>query len=287
MNALDLSQAVFIQDQQIKTDSLKVAKAFGKRHDNIIRAIENILSHSTTESNLGLNEFSPSNFGLAEFSALNFEVAEYIDEQGKPRLMYQMTKDGWMFLVMGFTGEKAAQIKIAFINAFNAMATLLQNQQLIEQQGIQVGTKVRLNSGSPELTVNQLMTNAEGRLDQVEVIWFSNRLHKTTLSIHAVVPVVVRNKTVLQHFWEAIHKYGMHLLNHSHKPDHIALNLPQVCAAIHGLPDSRVLMQELTTSTHPYPHYLQHGHAVRSVIDDKTYRCIVFKQTAVQLGGAA
>ncbi|MFN3289065.1 MAG: Rha family transcriptional regulator [Acinetobacter sp.] len=287
MNALDLRQAVFIQAQQIKTDSLKVAKAFGKRHDNIIRAIENILSHSTSESNLGLNEFSPSNFGLAEFSALNFEVAEYIDEQGKPRSMYQMTKDGWMFLVMGFTGEKAAQIKIAFINAFNAMATLLQNQQLIEQQGIQVGIKVRLNSGSPELTVNQLITNAEGILDQIEVIWFSNRLHKTTLSIHAVVPVVARNNALLQHFWEAVRKYGLHLLNHSHKPDQIALNLPQVCAAIHGLPDSKALIQELITSTHPNPHYLQHGHAVRSVIDDKTYRCIVFKQTAVQLGGAA
>ena len=287
MNALDLSQAVFIQDQQIKTDSLKVADAFGKQHSHVIRAIEKNLLKKSLALNSEGNELSRSIFGLAEFSALNFELANYIDEQGKPRPMYEMTKDGWMFLVMGFTGEKAAQIKIAFINAFNAMATLLQNQQLIEQQGIQVGTKVRLNSGSPELTVNQLMTNAEGILDQVEVTWFSNRLHKTTLSIHAVVPVVARNNAVLQHFWEAIHKYGLHLLNHSHKPDHIALNLPQVCAAIHGLPDSKALIQELAASTYPYPHYIQHGHAVRSVIDDKTHRCIVFKQTAVQLGGAA
>lgn len=264
----DLSQAVFVQNQQIKTNSLKVAEAFGRRHTNVLRAIETL-------------ECAKS------FNALNFELVEYTDAKGESRPMYEMTKDGWMFLVMGFTGEKAAQIKIAFINAFNAMATLLQNQQLIEQQGIQVGTKVRLNSGSPELTVNQLMTNAEGRLDQVEVIWFSNRLHKTTLSIHAVVPVVARNNAVLQHFWEAVHKYGLHLLNHSHKPDHIALNLPQVCAAIHGLPDSRALIQELTTCTYPYPHYLQHGHAVRSVMDDKTYRCIVFKQTAVQLRGVA
>ena len=287
MNALDLSQAVFIQDQQIKTDSLKVAEAFGKQHSHVIRAIEKNLLKKSLALNSEGNELSRSIFGLAEFSALNFELANYIDEQGKPRPMYEMTKDGWMFLVMGFTGEKAAQIKIAFINAFNAMATLLQNQQLIEQQGIQVGTKVRLNSGSPELTVNQLMTNAEGILDQVEVIWFSNRLHKTTLSIHAVLPVVARNNVVLQHFWEAIHQYGLHLINHSHKPDHIALNLPQVCAAIHGLPDSKALIQELAASTYPYPHYIQHGHAVRSVIDDKTYRCIVFKQTAVQLGGAA
>ncbi|MNY93358.1 Phage regulatory protein Rha [compost metagenome] len=268
MNALDLSQAVFIQDQQIKTDSLKVADAFGKRHTHVLRAIESLDCSK---------DFTQPNFGLSN----------YIDSTGRLLPKYEMTKDGWMFLVMGFTGEKAAEIKIAFINAFNAMATLLQNQQLIEQQGIQVGTKVRLNSGSPELTVNQLITNAKGILDQVEVIWFSNRLHKTTLSIHVVVPVLVRNNAVLQHFWEAVHKYVLHLLNHSHKPDHIALNLPQVCVAIHGLPDSRALIQELTSSTHPYPHYIKHGHAVRSVIDDKTYRCIVFKQTAVQLGGAA
>ena len=217
---LCLSQAVFIQDQQIKTDSQKVSEAFGKNHRDVLKRITSLDCPS-------------------DFSERNFALANYIDEQGKPRPMYEMTKDGWMFLVMGFTGEKAAQIKIAFINAFNAMATLLQNQQLIEQQGIQVGTKVRLNSGSPELTVNQLMTNAEG------------------------------------------------ILNHSHKPDHIALNLPQVCAAIHGLPDSKALIQELAASTYPYPHYIQHGHAVRSMIDDKTHRCIVFKQTAVQLGGVA
>ena len=288
MNALDFSQAVFIQDQQIKTDSLKVANAFGKNHRDVLRKIEKLKrDFNTTERNIALSEDNALTFELVEFTQHNFVTSEYIDSTGRVLPKYEMTKDGWMFLVMGFTGDKAAQIKIAFINAFNAMATLLQNQQLIEQQGIQVGTKVRLNSGSPELTVNQLMTNAEGILDQVEVMWFSNRLYKTTLSIYAVVPVVARNNAVLQHFWEAIHKYGLHLLNHSHKPDHIALNLPQVCAAIHGLPDSKALIQELTTSTHPYPHYLQHGHAVRSVMDDKTYRCIVFKQTAVQLGGAA
>jgi len=286
MNALDLSQAVFIQNQQIKTDSLKVADAFGKNHRDVLRKIEKLKCDSnTTERNIALSGDNALTFELVEFTQHNFVTSEYIDSTGRLLPKYEMTKDGWMFLVMGFTGEKAAQIKIAFINAFNAMATLLQNQQLLEQQGIQVGTEVRLNSGSPELTVNQLITNAEGILNQVEVTWFSNRLHKTILSIHAVVPVVARNNAVLQHFWEAIHQYGLH--NHSHKADHIALNLPQVCAAIHGLPDSKALIQELAASTYPYPYYIQHGHAVRSVIDDKTHRCIVFKQTAVQLGGAA
>ncbi|WP_434277537.1 Rha family transcriptional regulator [Acinetobacter sp. CE-15] len=43
MNDLfELNQAVFIEKEQIKTDSLKVAQIFGKRHDNVIRAIENL-----------------------------------------------------------------------------------------------------------------------------------------------------------------------------------------------------------------------------------------------------
>ena len=39
---------------------------------------------------------------------------------------YEMTKDGFIFLVMGFTGHKAASIKEAYINAFNRMANQLQ-----------------------------------------------------------------------------------------------------------------------------------------------------------------
>ncbi|MDO7439688.1 Rha family transcriptional regulator [Acinetobacter baumannii] len=126
---ISISNAVFIQDHQIKTDSLKVAEAFGKNHRDVLKRISSLDCPS-------------------DFSERNFALANYIDEQGKSRPMYEMTKDGWMFLVMGFTGEKAAQIKIAFINAFNAMAVLLQNQQLIEQQGISVGSKVQLKSGS-------------------------------------------------------------------------------------------------------------------------------------------
>ncbi|MFI7882386.1 Rha family transcriptional regulator, partial [Acinetobacter baumannii] len=46
-------------------------------------------------------------------------------QNGKPRKFYRMTKDGWMFLVMGFTGEKADLIKEQFIEAFNWMAQQL------------------------------------------------------------------------------------------------------------------------------------------------------------------
>ncbi|MGL9724891.1 Rha family transcriptional regulator [Sodalis sp. (in: enterobacteria)] len=61
----------------------------------------------------------------ADFSARNFAGAEYTDEQNKPRPMYTMTKDGFVFLVMGFTGKKAAAFKEAYIAEFNRMETRL------------------------------------------------------------------------------------------------------------------------------------------------------------------
>lgn len=255
---ISISHAVFIQDQQIKTDSLKVAEAFGKRHTNILRAIENL---DSTKS----------------FNELNFELVEYMDAKGESRPMYEMTKDGWMFLVMGFTGEKAAQIKIAFINAFNAMAVLLQNQQLIEQQGISIGSKVQLKSGSPELTVNRFIPNAEGHNDRVEVIWFSNRLYKETLSIHAVIPVHEQQNQMLKQFWEAIYQYGLDKLNHGYKAELIALNLTQVYEVIHGLPERKILIQQLKVSSKPYPQYMDTNLPIRSVLTGKTVKCVVFK----------
>lgn len=98
---------------QPMTTSLKVAEVFGKRHDNVLRKIESL-------------DCSP------EFTALNFEVCSKNNElqNGKPIPFYNMTKDGFMFLVMGFTGKQAAAIKEAYINAFNWMADQLRQAAL-------------------------------------------------------------------------------------------------------------------------------------------------------------
>ncbi len=101
----NLNDFVMLAGDKIVTDSRKVAEAFGKRHDNVLRAI----------SKLGCSEL---------FAKLNFEVCFENNElqNGKPLKFYRMTKDGFMLLVMGFSGKKAMAIKEAFIAAFNAMA---------------------------------------------------------------------------------------------------------------------------------------------------------------------
>lgn len=97
------------------TTSLEVAKFFGKQHQHVIRSIDDLRSN-TPES------FSASNFGRAEYS----------DEQGKPRPMFILYRDGFMLLVMGYTGKKALGMKLAYIEAFNRMeAELAARQQTV------------------------------------------------------------------------------------------------------------------------------------------------------------
>ena len=97
---------------RVTTSSLIVAQHFNKRHGDVLRAIRNL-------------ECS------CEFSERNFASAEYKDEQKKPRQYYIITKDGFMFLVMGFTGKEAALWKERFINAFNEMEASLRTRQEI------------------------------------------------------------------------------------------------------------------------------------------------------------
>jgi len=111
----DLSEFVTLTSSTLTTDSRRVAKHFNKRHDNVLRAFDG----------LGCS---------AEYRRLNFEetMVEVPGPKGATRLerIVRMTKDGFMILVMGFTGAEAMRIKEAYIAAFNAMAEQLQSISL-------------------------------------------------------------------------------------------------------------------------------------------------------------
>lgn len=96
-----------IVNGQVTTSSLHVADHFGKPHRDVLTRIRAL-------------DCSP------EFSERNFSLAEYIDSQHKNRPYYRMTRDGFTFLCMGFTGKQAAKWKEAYINAFNQMEAQLQ-----------------------------------------------------------------------------------------------------------------------------------------------------------------
>lgn len=114
-------ELVSIENEVPKTTSLVVAKFFGKRHSDVLRAISKL---DCSE------EFSQRNFALV------IESMTYIDSNGgcqnkttKRAGHYSMTKDGLIFLVMGFTGKQAAKLKEAYINEFNRMSDVLNQRQ--------------------------------------------------------------------------------------------------------------------------------------------------------------
>lgn len=95
------------------TTSRAVAEQFGKQHKNVIRDIETLVSQLKIEP------------ATANFAELNFIQIDQPDAQGKPRPAYLLTRDGFTLLAMGFTGAKAVQFKVAYINAFNRMERLI------------------------------------------------------------------------------------------------------------------------------------------------------------------
>jgi len=257
MTSYELENAVFIQDQQIKTDSLKVAEVFGKPHKDVLQKIK-MLDCSV------------------DFTERNFSLSEYIDRTGRSLPLYEMTKDGFIFLAMGYTGAKAAQIKEAYINAFNQMADFLLKQQN-QLQTIQAGSVVQLRSGSPNLTVQSVIGNI------AEVLWFKNgKLQKETLPLSClslgesekIAPNVASS---LEMFWSNLYSHGVHNFNHSNRTDQIAINLTQVLDLFPHLMSRHELIQTLPHSKAPYPKYMEHNIPLQSRIERKTIRCWVFK----------
>ena len=100
-------------DGQLITSSLLVAEAFHKEHKDVLRKIESLDIAET--------------FTSAHFYAhvQKISIGNGAKRESK---VYRMTKDGFMLLVMGFTGKRAMDIKIAYINAFNRMAAQLAQQ---------------------------------------------------------------------------------------------------------------------------------------------------------------
>lgn len=126
-----MNTLVMITDHKAVTTSLIIANAFEKQHKNILQSIER-LECST------------------EFGRLNFQPSSYQNEQNKLQPMYHITRDGFTFLTMGFTGPKAERFKEAFIAEFNRMEQELREPLALTL--LQLLTGVNLNDIIDKLT---------------------------------------------------------------------------------------------------------------------------------------
>lgn len=109
-----MEELINIKDEEAVTTSLRVAEVFEKRHADVMRKIEQTL----TEAKSGGSE-------PAQNCARCFHKNSYKDAKGERRPMYYINRDGFSLLVMGFTGKKALEWKLKYIEAFNQMESYI------------------------------------------------------------------------------------------------------------------------------------------------------------------
>ena len=157
-----------MKDQQAVTTSLQVAEVFGKNHYHVLEAIDNKI-HSNENS--------------GQYNSM-FVEDEYKDKSGKRNKMYYMNRDGFTFIAFGFTGKKANEFKLKYIEAFNQMEETIKAERiqlpktpmevlrLMFEATEETNKKVdRLGNTVQNLTDNQ-------RLDATEYAYISKRISR-------------------------------------------------------------------------------------------------------------
>lgn len=96
-----MNNLVIMKDRQAVTDSLKVAESFDKKHKHVLETARNLAAENSATKKM-------------------FVESTYVN-RGKEYPMIYMNRDGFTLLAMGFTGKKALDFKLKYIQAFNKM----------------------------------------------------------------------------------------------------------------------------------------------------------------------
>ena len=141
-----MNELVHLENDEVVCSSLEVAEKFGKRHDKLIAEIRRMYSDL-------IGKGSPQNGGAKFFFEATYE------NRGKQYPMYLMNRDGFSLLVMGFTGKKALDWKLKYINAFNQMENIIREKQ--SQSWIETRTFGKLSRKAETDVLKQLVEYAK------------------------------------------------------------------------------------------------------------------------------
>lgn len=131
-----------VEHDKPMASSLQVAKHFGKAHDNVLRDIRNLLRNL------------PEDWHSRNFEDTN--ISKNLSHAMRQDPVYLLTRDGFTMLAMGFTGKKAVEWKIKYIEAFNHMEKTLWNR--------------RIHAGAPIYSIPPREDDAIRRERQVKIL---------------------------------------------------------------------------------------------------------------------
>lgn len=139
--ATDRQPVVFAREGEVFATSRDIAAFFDRRHDDVLKAIRNLISSAP------------------ELGVRNFAETPYVEPTtGQTYRMYEMDRDGFTLLAMGFTGSKALKWKLRYIEAFKAMEAEL-------RRVAQTGPAIDLNDPAQ---LRGLLLNYSEKAEQLE-----------------------------------------------------------------------------------------------------------------------
>lgn len=140
-------------DGELVVTSRQVAEDFEKEHKNVLQTINNL---------------------VAENSAVkNMIIESTYENRGKYYPEYLLTRDGFSLLVMGFTGSRALQWKLKYIEAFNKMEQELKGQALNTSElspELQMFNKMFQALANNELEQKRLKAEIEETKEEIQGI---------------------------------------------------------------------------------------------------------------------
>jgi Rha family phage regulatory protein len=143
---------VYNEENKALTNSVLVARKFGKKHKHVLESIRNILSTAENPSVLSM-----------------FQEATYVNEQNKKQPMYVMNRDGFTMLAMGFTGKQAMNFKVDFIAAFNKMEAIIKEAAALKESLLPKSTaEIILMQAQQLVAQEQMMRKIEAKQQEIE-----------------------------------------------------------------------------------------------------------------------
>ncbi len=142
-----MDELVIMHDQQAVTTSLKVAEIFEKEHKDVMKSIRNLTAQ---------------NFAVKKM----FVEDSYLNSRNQQQPMYYMNRDGFTLLAMGFTGSKAMEFKLKYIEAFNKMEQIVRQElpQTPEEKlelTMQVTSRLNKRVGKLEKSIDDIQNKSE------------------------------------------------------------------------------------------------------------------------------
>lgn len=178
---------------QVVVSSRVVAERFEKRHSDVVRAIENKVESLTTQNCEVKNLFIESTY----------------THNGNDYKEYLLTRDGFTFIVMGFTGAEADKWKLKYIEAFNKMEQALKEQQSNPYTGLSKELQAIFAIDHKQQEMDSRITKLENTMTidygQQEVI--RELVNKKVVSVlgGADAPAY-KNKTVSKKAFSQLHR---------------------------------------------------------------------------------